>query len=49
LTAFVLSGQLAQIAGVGKKLEWDVEKMECTNMPEVNQHVGRTYRPGWEV
>ena len=49
LTAFVLSALLAQQAGVGKKVEWDVERMECTNLPELNQHVGRTYRPGWEV
>jgi predicted dehydrogenase len=49
LTAFVLSGQLAQYAGVGKIVKWDVRKMKCTNMPELNQYVGRTYRPGWEV
>jgi predicted dehydrogenase len=48
-TAFVLSGLLAQRAGVGKKLEWDVEKMQCTNMPELNQYVRREYRKGWEV
>jgi len=49
LTAFVLTGHLAMFAGVGKKLQWDVEKMQCTNLPEVNQHVRRTYRKGWEV
>jgi predicted dehydrogenase len=49
LTAFVLSALLAQRAGVGKKVEWDVEKSECTNMPELNEYVGRTYRTGWEV
>jgi predicted dehydrogenase len=49
LTAFALSGHLAQFAGVGKKLEWDVEKMQCTNMPEINKFVRREYRPGWEV
>ncbi|MBM3477126.1 MAG: Gfo/Idh/MocA family oxidoreductase [Armatimonadetes bacterium] len=49
LTAFVLSALLAQRAGVGKKVEWDVEKTECTNMPELNEYVGRTYRSGWEV
>jgi predicted dehydrogenase len=49
LTAFVLAGQLAQAAGIGKKVEWDVEKMECTNLPELNQHVRRSYRRGWEV
>ena len=49
LTSFVLSGLLAQHAGVGQKVEWDVEKMECTNLPELNEHVGREYRAGWEV
>jgi predicted dehydrogenase len=49
LTAFALTGHLAQFAGVGRKLEWDVEKMECTNLPEVNRYVRREYRPGWEV
>ena len=42
-------GYLAQFAGVGKKIEWDVEKMQCTNLPEINQYVRRTYRKGWEV
>ena len=49
LTAFALTGHLAQFAGIGKKLQWDVEKMKCTNMPEVNKYVRRQYRPGWEV
>jgi predicted dehydrogenase len=49
LTAFVLAGHLAQFAGVGKKVKWDVQKMQCTNMPGLNQFVRRTYRPGWEV
>jgi hypothetical protein len=49
LTSFAQTSHLAQFAGVGKKLEWDVVKMECTNLPEVNQYARRTYRPGWEV
>ncbi len=49
LTAFALAGHLAQFAGVGKKLEWDVEQMKCTNLPEINRYVRREYRPGWEV
>lgn len=49
LTAFVLTGHLAMYAGVGKKLEWDVEKMQCTNMPEINRYVRRDFRKGWEV
>jgi hypothetical protein len=49
LTAFALAGHLAQFAGVGKKIEWDVEQMKCTNMPEINRYVRREYRSGWEV
>jgi len=49
LTAFLLTGHLAQFAGVGKKIEWDVENMKCTNIPEINRYVKRTYRKGWEV
>lgn len=49
LTEFVLLGHLAQYAGVGKKVEWDVARMKCTNDPEMNEHVRRTYRKGWEV
>jgi len=49
LTAFALAGHLAQFAGVGKKVEWDVEQMKCTNLPEINRYVRREYRKGWEV
>jgi predicted dehydrogenase len=49
LASFVLSAHLAMFAGVGKKLEWDVEKMQCTNVPEINRYVKREYRKGWEV
>lgn len=49
LAAFVLTGHLAMFAGVGVKLEWDVENMKCTNYPEINSFVRRSYRPGWEV
>jgi len=49
LTSFVLAGHLAQYAGIGKTVEWDVEKMKCTNLPELNAHIRRTYREGWEV
>jgi len=49
LTALALTGHLAQYCGIGGKIEWDVDKMECTNRPELNQFVRRTYRSGWEV
>ena len=49
MTAFALTGHLAMFAGKGKKLQWDVEKMKVTNVPEINKYVRRTYRKGWEV
>ena len=44
-----LTGHLAQYAGVGEKVEWDADKMQCTNKPELNQYVRRENRKGWEV
>jgi hypothetical protein len=49
LTSIALAGHLAQFAGMGSRIEWDVEKMESTNHPEINQHVRRPYRAGWAV
>ena len=47
LTEFVLLGNLALRAGVGKKVQWDGAALKSTNVPEVNQYVQRTYRTGW--
>lgn len=49
LTEMVLTGVLAIRAGVGKKIEWDVDALQCVNRPEVNRWVKREYRKGWEV
>lgn len=49
LTSIALTGHLAQFGGNGCKVEWDVEKMTCTNHPELNKFVRRDYRAGWEV
>ncbi len=49
LASFALSGHLAMLAGVGKKVDWDVEAMQCTNLPEANQYARRDYRKGWEL
>jgi predicted dehydrogenase len=48
LTEIVLAGVLASRAGVGRRLEWDVEKMACLNVPEANAWVRRSGRPGWD-
>lgn len=47
LTEAVLLGNVAIRAG--KKLYWDSEKMEITNMPEANQYIHRQYRQGWSL
>ncbi|HEY3322663.1 MAG TPA: Gfo/Idh/MocA family oxidoreductase [Planctomycetota bacterium] len=49
LTEFVLLGHLAYRSEIGKVVEWDGEKMECKNAPNLNQYVRREYRKGWEV
>jgi predicted dehydrogenase len=49
LASFALSAHLAMLAGVGKKVEWDVGEMRCTNLPEANQFAHRQYRAGWEL
>jgi hypothetical protein len=33
---------------VGKKLQWDPEKLKATNAPEADQYIRRPYRKGWE-
>ncbi|HWI57862.1 MAG TPA: Gfo/Idh/MocA family oxidoreductase [Bacillota bacterium] len=47
LTEIILLGCVA--LRVGKKLDWDGEKMRATNAPEAAQFVKRTYRHGWSL
>jgi predicted dehydrogenase len=49
LSEMVLLGCLAERAGVGKKVQWDPVKMECSNIPELNALVKREYREGWTI
>jgi predicted dehydrogenase len=49
LTEFTLLGNLAQHAGVGKKVEWDGAKMKVTNLRELNKWLERPYRKGWKA
>ena len=47
LTETILLGNLAVYAaagGEGKKIEWDAEKLEATNAPEVAKIVKKDYR-----
>jgi predicted dehydrogenase len=47
LTEVTCLGNLAQKAGVGKKVEWDGPNMKCTNLPAINKLVQLEYRKGW--
>jgi predicted dehydrogenase len=47
LTEFTLLGNLAEHAGVGKKVEWDGPGMKVTNLKELNRWVKCPYRKGW--
>ena len=49
ITEFLLLGHLAIRAGPGTKVEWNGPKMRCTNLPDVNLHLGRKYRKGYKV
>ena len=49
LTEFVLLGNLAIRAGVGKKVQWDGPNMKCTNLAKLNGLVRREYRAGWTL
>jgi predicted dehydrogenase len=47
LTEAMLVGVLA--VRLGKKIEWDADKMQATNAPEAAPIVRRAYRRGWTV
>ena len=47
LTEFTLLGNVAQHAGVGKKVEWDGPNMKVTNLPDLNEWLKRPSRKGW--
>ncbi|MCA9057639.1 MAG: Gfo/Idh/MocA family oxidoreductase, partial [Planctomycetaceae bacterium] len=49
LTETILCGNLALRAGEGQRVEWDAKNLKVTNVPELNQFVGREYRDGWSI
>jgi len=30
-------------------MDWDAKAMKATNVPEADQYLKETYRPGWEL
>lgn len=49
LTEFALLGNLAQHAGLNRKVEWDGPKMKVTNIPELNEWIKHKPRHGWKA
>ena len=49
LTETMLLGIVALRTGQGRKILYDGEKMQVTNIPEANQYLTREYRAGWSV
>jgi predicted dehydrogenase len=50
LTETMLLGNIAVLLQEHHtKLLWDGEKMEFTNLPEANQFIHKSYRPGWSL
>ena len=47
LTESVLLGNVA--FRVGKKLQWDAEKLVAKNSPQAAKYIQKEYRAGWEV
>jgi hypothetical protein len=48
MTETVLLGVLA-LRAPGQRLEWDSERLQVKNAPELNQHVHVEYRKGWTL
>lgn len=44
---YVVLGNVA--LRTGKKILWDAEKMQVTNIPEANQYIRRNHRRGWDI
>jgi predicted dehydrogenase len=49
LTETMLLGVVAMKAGQSKKLLYDGEKGQVTNLPDANQYLHREYRKGWTL
>ena len=46
MTETILLGNIA--LRVGRRLKWDGDRMEFTNVPEANEYVTKVYREGWK-
>ena len=49
LAEIALLGNLAMLAGLKRRVEWDGAAMRCTNLPELNRHLSPACRDGWKI
>jgi predicted dehydrogenase len=49
LAEIALLGNLAMLAGLKRRVEWDGAAMRCVNLPELDQHLKPARREGWSV
>ena len=50
LTEMMLLGNVAVLLQEhNKKLEWDSENLQFTNLPEANEYIHMKYRSGWSL
>jgi len=49
LAEIALLGNIAMLAGLKRRVEWDGTAMRCTNRPELNHFLKPTYRDGWKM
>jgi len=49
LTEVMLLGLVALRSGQGRKIHYDADRMEVTNVEEANRYLTREYRAGWEI
>ena len=49
LAEIALLGNIAMLAGLKQRVEWDGAAMRCTNRPELNRFLKPVYRDGWTL
>ncbi|MBI5684552.1 MAG: Gfo/Idh/MocA family oxidoreductase [Verrucomicrobia bacterium] len=49
LAEIALLGDIAMLAGLKRRVEWDGAAMRCTNRPELNRFLKPSCRDGWKM
>lgn len=49
LAEIALLGNIAMLAGLKRRVEWDGAAMRCTNQPELNRFLKPSCRDGWTM